>query len=105
MCQKSLMQHWPAKIQKASETEMSISWNSGETTTVPFRTLRFECQCAECVDEWTRVRRVKLESIRSDIKPQRVETVGRYAIQIAWSDGHSAGIYPFEALYEIAKRK
>jgi DUF971 family protein len=96
------MQHQPTKIQKSSETEMSIAWNSGETTLIPFRTLRFECRCAECVDEWTRERRIKIESIKSDIKPRKVETVGRYAIQIAWSDGHAAGIYPFDVLYEIA---
>ena len=31
----------------------------------------------------------------------RVQTVGRYAIQIEWSDGHGSGIYPFARLREM----
>lgn len=81
---------------------MRIQWNGGETTIVPFKRLRFYCRCAGCVDEWTRKRTITLESIRDDIKPVRVEAVGRYAVQIDWNDGHKTGIYPFEVLYEIA---
>ena len=33
--------------------------------------------------------------------PQRIESVGRYALQIDWSDGHSTGIYPFARLREL----
>ena len=36
-----------------------------------------------------------------DVKPLRIESVGRYAIQIAWSDGHESGIYPFVRLREL----
>lgn len=81
---------------------MAIVWNSGETTAVPFAELRFRCRCAECVDEWSRKRKIKRENVPADIKPVVVEAVGRYAIQIDWSDGHRAGIYPFPLLYWIA---
>ena len=93
----------PKNIQKNSETEMSIEWDNGEKTVTAFKEIRFQCRCAECVDEWTRVRRVTREKIRDDIKPKHVEPVGRYAIQILWTDGHRAGIYPFDLLYAIAK--
>lgn len=95
----------PTSIQKKSETEMLIVWSTGENTVVPFVELRFQCRCAECVDEWTRHRKIKKESIRADIKPTHVEAVGRYAIQFDWSDGHRTGIYPYEQLYEIATGK
>lgn len=81
---------------------MSVAWSTGQTTVIPFFKLRLGCQCAECVDEWTRVRRVQPERIRPDIKPVHVDPVGRYAIQIEWNDGHRTGIYPYELLYEIA---
>jgi len=32
------------------------------------------------------------------LKPQKAELVGRYALQIYWSDGHSSGIYTFDYL-------
>lgn len=34
-------------------------------------------------------------------RPLRAELVGRYALQIFWSDGHSTGIYTFPYLREI----
>ena len=36
-----------------------------------------------------------------DVHPLRISTVGRYAIQIEWSDGHGSGIYPFSRLREL----
>ncbi len=95
----------PQKIEKKSETQMHIQWSTGEKTDVPFAELRFHCRCASCVDEWTRVRKVTREEVKPDIKPTLVESVGRYAIQINWNDGHKAGIYPFELLYAIANGK
>ncbi len=35
------------------------------------------------------------------LKPNRAELVGRYALQIFWSDGHSTGIYSFHYLREL----
>ena len=32
------------------------------------------------------------------LKPDRAELVGRYALQIYWSDGHSSGISTFDYL-------
>jgi DUF971 family protein len=93
----------PTNIEKQSDTEMSVLWSNGETTVIPFFELRFQCRCAECVDEWTRKRRIERSRIRPDIQPVRVEPVGRYAVQIDWNDGHRAGIYSFDLLYEIAK--
>lgn len=97
------MQPTPVSVKKHDETNMIIEWEGGEHSIVPFTEIRYQCRCAECVDEWTRVRRIKRESVKSDVKPKLVEAVGRYAIQIQWNDGHRAGIYPFDLLYSIAK--
>lgn len=72
---------------------------------IPFKTLRFHCRCAACVDEWTRERKIQMEQIRPDIKPVRVEPVGRYAVQIDWNDGHRTGIYTYELLHQIAEHE
>ena len=40
-------------------------------------------------------------SVPEDVHPLKLETVGRYALQIDWSDGHSTGIYPFRRLREL----
>ena len=35
------------------------------------------------------------------LRPDRAELVGRYALQIFWNDGHSAGIYAFDYLRSL----
>jgi len=37
-------------------------------------------------------------SVALDIQPTRIWSVGNYAIGVAFSDGHSSGIYTFPAL-------
>ncbi|HEU5319762.1 MAG TPA: DUF971 domain-containing protein, partial [Methylomirabilota bacterium] len=56
------------------------------------------CACALCEDEWTGRRRVEAAAIPADIRCIKVQPVGRYGVQIHWSDGHSTGIYTFERL-------
>jgi len=34
---------------------------------------------------------------------KNIETVGEYAIQITWKDGHNTGIYSWEYLKDIEK--
>ena len=63
--------------------------------------LRLACCCAQCVDEWTGEGRLDAAAVPQDVHPVRIQPVGRYAIQIQWSDGHDAGIYPFERLREL----
>jgi ATP-binding protein involved in chromosome partitioning len=36
------------------------------------------------------------ESIPPDIAPTDIRAVGNYAVAIAWSDGHSSGIYSWD---------
>ena len=58
-------------------------------------------RCASCGDEWTGDERIDADSVPEDVHPVSIESVGRYAIQIHWSDDHSTGIYPFERLREL----
>ena len=43
------------------------------------------------------------DRVPDDVRPLRIEGVGRYALQIAWSDGHDSGIYPFRRLRALAE--
>jgi ATP-binding protein involved in chromosome partitioning len=80
--------------------EVRIQWSDGQTTRHPYFELRSQCPCAACVDEWTGEKRLDLSSIPKEVKPLEIRPVGRYAIQISWSDGHSTGIYSFDRLRE-----
>jgi ATP-binding protein involved in chromosome partitioning len=83
---------------RSDDGTLAIRWADGQTSRYPFRALRLECPCAECVDEWTHVRRLEPAQVPEDVRPLDVRPVGRYAVQIVWSDRHSSGIYSFEKL-------
>ena len=91
----------PAGIRQASPGELAISWRDGHQSTLEVRKIRLACGCAVCVDEWTGEERLDPASVPEDVHPLRIEPVGRYAIQIVWSDGHESGIYPFRRLREL----
>jgi len=80
---------------------LTIEWSDGHLSTYPYSYLRDKCPCATCSE---------LGSPGSatpspfpilgarPLEPERAELVGRYALQIYWSDGHSSGIYSFDYL-------
>lgn len=91
----------PTTIEQRSPTRLGIRWADGGDTEYDVRHLRLACACAECVDEWSGEARLDPGVVPDDVRPVSIQRVGRYAIQIEWSDGHSAGIYPFRRLREM----
>ncbi len=91
----------PTAIRQGGPNQLAIEWQDGHRSVYDVRALRLACACAVCVDEWTGDQRLDPAAVPEDVKPLRIESVGRYAIQIAWSDGHESGIYPFVRLREL----
>ncbi len=71
--------------------------------TLSYRTTRFMCPCAHCVDEHSGQRTLKLDQVPQDIRATGVQRIGRYAVSISFSDGHKTGIYSDETLYELSQ--
>lgn len=91
----------PTQIRQAGPAELAITWRDGHESRYPVRALRLACGCATCVDEWSGEERLDPASVPEDVRPVKIEPVGRYALQIHWSDGHQTGIYPFRRLREL----
>ena len=91
----------PLEINRHGAHDIQIRWSSGEEAVYPARFLRGQCPCATCVDEITGRRIVGESVLPILVYPTKIEPVGRYAIQIFWSDGHSTGIYTWERLYDL----
>ncbi len=94
--------HTPAKIDQRDAQTLVIEWADGGQSLIDVRSLRLACGCARCVDEWSGKPLLAPDSVPEDVAPQSIQSVGRYAIQIQWSDGHDTGIYPFERLRKLA---
>ncbi len=89
---------------------MQINWADGHTSVYEFTALRRACPCAECRPWVHGVGTVgdSPESVRTAIgvlnSVKDVTTVGGYAINFRWADGHNSGIYSFEYLRSICAR-
>lgn len=92
----------PTAIRQAGPRRLAVSWADGAESVYDVRDLRLACGCAHCVDEWTGEGRLDPASVPEDVHPLRIERVGRYALQVHWSDGHESGIYPFRRLRDLA---
>ena len=77
---------------------LSVLWEDGYRNDFDVRDLRLACRCATCVEEMSGRPLLDPKSVRPDVTPRTITSVGNYAITIAWSDGHSTGIYSFEHL-------
>lgn len=93
----------PTAIQQKGPRTLGIRWADGVETDLDVRALRLACGCARCVDEWSGEGQLDPASVPEDVHPLRIEGVGRYAIQIDWSDGHTSGIYPFRRLRALGE--
>ena len=95
----------PKEIRKVGNKELKISWSDGHTSLYPFRWLRQNCQCAMCVDEWSRNQVLAQENVPENIEGLKVNIIGQYALGIDFSDGHRTGIYAFKFLRKICPCK
>ena len=98
----------PADIQQIGE-ELAVKWDDGSESFVRLETLRRFCPCAGCKGEVDIMGNV-YKNPDKPLPPQafqlmRIATVGGYAIQPVWADGHSTGLFAFEYLKRVADQK
>ncbi|QDT02811.1 hypothetical protein K227x_11890 [Rubripirellula lacrimiformis] len=102
----------PESIQRDGDTGITITWNDGSATAWTNSQLRKACPCATCREK----KRGLAEKAKdtsgpiglpvlsaAEAKPLRIDSmrpVGSYAYNIAFSDGHDSGIFPFVLLHE-----
>jgi DUF971 family protein len=86
-----------------ADQRLQLAWEDGFDMLVPYHSLRGECPCASCQDEWTGERILDPSTIRADLKLEGMEPVGNYAVRLVWNDGHSSGLYTWETLRRIAE--
>lgn len=95
----------PVSLKAIKDTGVfEIAWPDGLSGKLPFKLVRFECPCAQCIDEITGVRVLRPESIPDDIRPIELGYSGNYALKIVWSDGHGSGIYTWDRLRTLSER-
>ncbi len=96
----------PADIQQIGG-ELAIKWPDGRESFIPLEKLRRGCPCAGCGGETDILGNVykNPEQPLSATAFQliRLVSVGGYAIQPVWADGHATGIFSFDYLKQVAE--
>src|ERR1700730_15872434 len=82
----------------ADRVRLRLTWPGGEQADVGAERLRAACRCAWC----TRARIDQTFAAAFDgVTIERLTPIGDYAINIAFSDGHARGIYPWTFLLTL----
>ena len=100
----------PVSIERDGDTGIKITWNDQVVTHWTIAQLRKVCPCATCREQ----RRVAQDITETPKKPamlpvltaaeaqplqiESMKPVGNYAYNIAFSDGHSSGVFLFALL-------
>lgn len=93
----------PVKIErnKAAQT-LELDWSDGHHSSFPLKYFRDACPCAGCKGEvlFGKVYKPAPLTVFQEgmYELKSLDTVGQYAIQASWKDGHDTGIYSFEYL-------
>ncbi len=97
----------PLQIKLVDKSFLSIKWDENSESKIGLKYLRDECPCANCKGETILLKTYRPPKPRifnpEMYKIQNIQTVGGYAIQLSWKDGHNTGIYSWEYLKKLAE--
>jgi DUF971 family protein len=82
---------------------LEISFADGKSYRLPFEFLRVHSPSAEVRGHGPG--QEVLQTGKKEVDITRVEPVGRYAIQLCFSDGHDTGIYSWDLLYQYGAQQ
>lgn len=99
----------PESIARDGQSAIVITWSDGKTSRWTASRLRASCPCATCrekkrgdvADAPTSMALPVLSAAEAQpLTITSMRPVGSYAYNIAFSDGHSSGLFPLERLYQ-----
>lgn len=95
---------YPNRISIHEKSELMVEWDDRTVSAVPLITLKKFCPCATCVSEREKQSSSYIPLLFADqTKIRKINSVGKYAINIIWADGHSTGIYEFSYLKRLSQ--
>lgn len=94
----------PKQIEKVGPTGLRVVWEDGHQSLYRWQELRAACPCAVCLPPGGPVGgREAAPSLpmAGAAHPLEIRPVGRYAMTVQWSDGHTTGIFSYDYLRSI----
>ena len=87
-------------LHKASKT-LTLTYPSGEEYHLPAELLRVHSPSAEVQGHGKPI----LQFGKINVGLLKIEPAGQYALKLTFDDGHDSGLFTWEYLYQLGKRK
>lgn len=95
----------PADLQQIGD-ELAIKWDDGSESFVKLEAMRRACPCAGCMGETDVMGNLYKGPVKTltpaSFELKKLASVGGYAVQPFWADGHSSGLFSFDYLKRVA---
>lgn len=89
---------WPTRLVfKRTAGTLTIRYDTGETVVIPYKRLRENAPSADVQGHGSGPAPPQAP-VADDISVTKAEPVGRYAVRIHFSDGHSSGLFMWDYL-------
>lgn len=94
---------WPNELRFSTSTRtLTVSFDDGTDAVIGYRKLREESPSAENKGHGNGPPPPRAP-IPDDITVRSAEPTGRYAVRIAFSDGHNTGLYTWDLLRRLGQ--
>ena len=96
---------WPTELRfSKSKAALTVTYDDGESFALPYKILRLESPSAE-VQGHGNGPKPPPPVISPDLTVDKADPVGRYAVRIYFSDGHSSGLFTWSYLRELGEKQ
>jgi DUF971 family protein len=96
--------HWPTELRLHKDRKtLAVAFDSGERFELPAEYLRVRSPSAEVQGHSPAERRVVAG--KRDVQILEVHPVGNYAVRLVFDDLHSTGIFSWDYLFELGRRR
>jgi len=93
---------WPTEIRlNAERNNLVVVYDGNDEISIKAELLRVESPSAEV--QGHRPSQKKIVTGKENIRIEKIEPVGNYAVRLVFDDGHDTGIYTWEYLYNLSK--
>jgi ATP-binding protein involved in chromosome partitioning len=94
----------PVGLRRHDLRTLAVLWEDGHRDQIDVRDLRLACRCALCIEEMSGRKLLDPKSVRADVAPRVIASIGNYAIGIDWNDDHNSGLFSFDLLRSLGER-
>ena len=95
---------WPTELRVSPARDiLTVSFDSGEHFELGAEYLRVESPSAEVRGHGRGQKQIVIG--KDDIKIERLEPVGNYAVRIVFEDGHDSGLFSWDYLFKLGRER